>query len=366
MNTSEVVPLNSLSSRPWRVVALESSVILLINIIGVLGNLCLCVAVHRCLTTRGTCTYILIVTLSIADLVVSLVAMPLTVAVLIYGKWFFTNIGCQIQGFLVHLLAFISLQVMSLTAYSRYLRVIKPSRFRTIFTKRRTIAMVLLSCILSTVFLAVLIFSRSSSFVFHPNKALCVLKFRSIFDSKLFTMVTGLVYVIAPATVITVCYSKVFLAIRKHNRTMNDTDGGRPSFDTGSTVQSVVRVSPPATVRNLRADRPPVKAFAIAVEAAHRHTRGATKLSVVEIKITKIIFAIIMAFAICWIPCFAIDLIDTQIDGWLDRRVYLTYTLLAYLSSAVNPLIYGGMFSILKNKCSNWLRSFRRQSTLNK
>lgn len=361
MNNSQVIPLNTLDDRHWRVVAAESAILLIINVTGVLGNLCLCVAVYKGITARGTCTNILIVTLSIADLIVSLVAMPMTAAALISGKWHFTDLGCQIQGFLVHLLTFVSLQVMAITAFSRYLRVIKPSRFQILFTKKKTLGMIMLSFSLSTVFLAFLSFRGRSSFVFHPNKVLCVLKFRSIFDSRLFTLITGIIYVITPAVVIITCYSKIFRAIKRHNRNIKANSlRERLSIDTGSTVQSTTRSSPQATARRLTADTIHQTNLFATPSNTGRNTRFATKLSAIEIKITKTIFALIVAFAVCWIPCFTIDLVDTQLSGWLDRKLYLTYTILAYSSSAVNPLIYGGMVSSFRRKHKlTWLKHLR-------
>ena len=54
-------------------------------------------------------------------------------------------------------------------------------------------------------------------------------------------------------------------------------------------------------------------------------------------------FAIVIAFFLCWIPCIVIDLVDISRDDWFDRRVYLAYTYFAYTSSAINPIIYGIM-----------------------
>ena len=138
----------------------------------------------------------------------------------------------------------------------------------------------------------------------------------------------------------------------------------RSSIDTGSTVHSTIRLSPQAAVRRLNVDTLlGQKNSAVSTSDANRNKCGTSKLSVVEIKITKTVFVLILAFATCWIPCFTIDIIDTQITGWLDRKLYLTYTILAYLSSAVNPLIYGGMASSLKKKRKKWVKDLRRKFT---
>ena len=49
-----------------------------------------------------------------------------------------------------------------------------------------------------------------------------------------------------------------------------------------------------------------------------------------------------MIFSLFWIPIILIDIVDAIQGRWsFPREAYLTYTCLALISSAINPLIYG-------------------------
>ena len=73
--------------------------------------------------------------------------------------------------------------------------------------------------------------------------------------------------------------------------------------------------------------------------------------NVEEAKVTRTLTAVVAAFAFCWLPIGVIDSIDViQGETTLPRQVYLMYGFLVYLSSTVNPFIYG-VFS----------RTFRRE-----
>ena len=60
-----------------------------------------------------------------------------------------------------------------------------------------------------------------------------------------------------------------------------------------------------------------------------------------EAKVTKRLVAVVVGFACCWLPVFVVDNIDmARGEPTLPRQVYLTNSLLIYLSSTINPFIY--------------------------
>lgn len=275
----------------------ETGILLAINILALAGNLLICVAYYRSYKLHSV-TNILIVTLSVNDLLISTAAMPLSAAALCIGKWPFSHIVCKAQGFLAHVLAFLSLEIMALTAVNRYLRVFKPSLFRKIFTRKQTTITVIFASAFTLAFFVGLLFLAKSNIIFHPGKAICVLTFKSISQSRIFTAVSSLLFVILPASIITICYFKVFRSIKQHNH---------------------------------------------AFSTKHQARNAPARLNVVEITVTRTVFTIVAVFFITWIPCFLIDLTDTMYSDNLPRQVYMTYTYLAFASSAANPVIYGVM-----------------------
>lgn len=193
-------------------------------------------------------------------------------------------------------LAFLSLQIMALTAINRYFRVIKPRFYRKVFTPFHTTLMIAVTSVLCFVALASVTFGQHNSFVFHPGKVICVTLHENIFSSQVFTTFSSVAFVFLPACVVIWCYTKVFRAIRRHFRQLASR-----------------RVS----------------------------TVSLNNLTPAEIVVTRTVFAIVLAFFICWIPCIVIDIVDVMRDEWFDRQVYLAYTYFAYTSSAINPFIYG-------------------------
>ena len=113
-------------------------------------------------------------------------------------------------------------------------------------------------------------------------------------------------YVAIPLIIIVVCYTKVFITVRKHNLNFR------------------------SRLRSVRH------------EAANLSQNS--RLSVDEVNVTYILLAIVVGFLTCWIPVLVIDLIDFVNAGWkLKRQVYVSYTCLGWASTALNPIIYGIM-----------------------
>ena len=297
-NVSQGVFPNTLMNRSMGQVAADVGPLFLINLTALFGNTLLCIAFLKNNHLRSA-TNMFVLTLAFSDIVMSLICMPLSEGSLIAGKWIFGDVLCHIQGFLAHFLAFLSLQMMAITAVNRYFRVIKPDLYRKIFSPGYTTLIILSASLLSVGTLGSITFAQHGNlFVFHPGKAICVNLYRSLISTQIYTIFSSVTFVFLPAIVIIWCYSKVFRSIRRHFRGL-----------------------------------------------ATREMSGASSNNInpVEIVVTRTVFAIVLAFFICWIPCIVIDLVDITRDDWFDRRVYLAYTYFAYTSSAINPIIYGIM-----------------------
>ena len=66
------------------------------------------------------------------------------------------------------------------------------------------------------------------------------------------------------------------------------------------------------------------------------------KICVHEMKVTKLLSAIVISFTCCWSPLLVIDGIGMFTGKyWIPREVYMTYTYLGGYSNSVNPVIYG-------------------------
>lgn len=294
-NSLDTVPENTLRSRHLAVKLLEISVLFVITVISLGGNILVCITVYRKKVLR-TITNMFIVALCVADILLAAFAMPLTLGVLIVDYWPFSDTICQIQGFSIHLLVFQSLQIITLTATNRNLNVVRPWLYKRIFTRWKTLLIIIAVSVLTAVVLGILAIFLSSRYVFHPGKAICVMTFPTIDHSFRFTIAFSLLFVAFPTIVIFSCYIRVLRTIRNHRR---EYDASRGEHDSRSV------------------------------------------LSREEVKLSKIIFIIIIGFLFCWLPCVIIDIIDSTRVEWFPRQLYVFYTFLAYTSAVLNPWIYG-------------------------
>ena len=218
--------------------------------------------------------------------------MPLSVATLVQSRWVFGTTVCQLQGFAIFTFAKSSLNTMGIIAISRYFCVVKPARYIVLFRKQRIVlytAAVWCMALIGSV--PPLIF-QTGGYTFQPAKAMCMYPFQT---NIAYTVFIECVFVAAPFTLITFCYAKVFYTVSRSNRVF--TQENNPE--------------------QLRAN-------------------------VEEAKVTKTLALVMVSFALCWLPISIMDYIDAaRGEPTLPRKMYLTYGFLAYLSSTVNPFIYG-------------------------
>ena len=138
--------------------------------------------------------------------------------------------------------------------------------------------------------------AAGKDYVFQPGKFFCFMEAKFTLLVLPFYSFIGI-----SMTILVVCYLRVFKALKIHERTV---------------------------ANNLRAG----------------NTQQAA-LSLEDIKVTKILFATILGFIICWTPVLVIDVVDAFLGTeWvLTRGTYYMYTIFGITSSTINPIIYGVM-----------------------
>ena len=197
------------------------------------------------------------------------------------------------------------------------LRCKTPERYLLLFKKQRAlIYIVIVWCLAFAGSVPPFSFEGKNSFKFQPGKAMCLYTF----ESNLAYSVTLLcLYVAAPLTIIAVSYVKVFRSVSRSNRAF--CPGVNPS--------------------QLRAN-------------------------VEEAKVTRTLVAALFGFACCWLPISVMDTVDAaRGESTIPQQVYLTYGFLIYLSSTINPFIYGIINRQFRREYKALLRKitiFRRQN----
>ena len=269
----------------------ETVVLAVINVVAFFGNLLTCYAVYRNHRLR-TLPNLFVIALAISDILMSTFCMPFTVVTLFHGRWMFGEKFCHFDGFGALTFGLVSMSTMGLIAVSRYYCVVKPEKYIALFKKQRAFLYIAVVWFAALVGSLPPIFIKNGRFEFQPGKAMCLYTFESNIP---YTVFIECVYIAAPFTIITICYSKVFRAVSRSNQVFSQENN----------------------LHQLRTN-------------------------VEEAKVTKTLAAVMVGFTCCWLPISVMDNIDAaRGEHTLPRQAYLTYAFLAYLSTTINPFIYG-------------------------
>lgn len=280
------------------IIFLEALLCLVILITSLVGNILVCMSVYRNQLLR-TNTNLYIIALAVADLLSAIVVMPFTAAVLISGEWIIGSFLCHLQAFTLNFVLYVSPITMALTAFNRYIRIVKPNQYSTIFSRKRSLTMLGCAWALVACYVGIPKLAGLQDYGFIPGYALCHVVHLSDAGSYAHYSTVITLFLISPLAVATVCYLKVSKTIRHHNL-----------------------------------DIAPILQFS--------HAQG--HITVQEIKIRKSLFVLVLAFIVCWIPAWAVAIvIRFQLLISIPRGVQLFCSLSIYMSSAVNPFIYAGM-----------------------
>ena len=297
-----------LKNRSTAVRIVESFFLLLINFTSFSGNLLLGISVIKNPNLRRTVPNMYIITLAVSDFLMSLLGIPFSVASLITGKWPFNNFICQLQGFWILLMCAVSLQTLAVTAVNRYFRVVRSrASYQRIFSLKKTKITIAILWIMA-LFAPLPYVVAGHEFFFHTGKVFCAHNAESLYEGYGAYLV--LVYVAIPLIIIITCYTRVFIAVRKHNLNFRFRIRQRSTNNTRN---------------NTSLDSSGI-------------------LSVEEVNVTYILLVVVISFLTCWTPVLIIDMIDFINGDWkLKRQVYVSYTCFGFASTALNPIIYGIM-----------------------
>ena len=247
-----------LPSRSLPVVITEAGVCIALSITSIIGNSLVCVATHRNSNLRST-TNLYIIALAVSDLLCGIVEMPLASATLIIGRWVFGDALCQFQGSVTEFTYYVTPATLGLTAFNRYVKIVKTSHYKKIFSSQRS--KIRLSCLWLSLALYLLIVRVTNwlRIEFVQSYAVCVFAFPTS-ESQIVHYCTtfGLLFVL-PLFVGIFSYYKIFLKTNEHQH---------------SVVSSLQNGSENGSVTN----------------------------SVREVKLARMLVLVAAGFLCCWIP----------------------------------------------------------------
>ena len=281
--------LREFKSRGKAKVIVESGLYALIVLFLFVGNF-LTLLVMMLNRRMRTIANMFVVSLAVSDLLLGVfLAAPLGIPTFVTSHWQFNDTTCQFQGYLASALCSASIHTLVLMAVNRYYRIVKPTKYRHYFTKKKTLIMILVTWFYSICAPLIYVLLGNKMF-FHPSKFSCFIPIKnSAFLAYGFPLYIGITI-----CVISYCYFRIFTTVRHHNSNFHHP---------GNPISTV---------------------------------------NVEEVKVARTILVIVVFFNLCWIPILTIDFLDTIFQRWIfPPEAYMAYTFLATISSALNPFIYG-------------------------
>ena len=293
-------------------VSFEVALLSIVIIVAIVGNAMILTAIYRftCLQTK---TNAFVVNLALADLLLSVLAMPFTLASSVTYDWVFGDVMCRVHGVFNSLFCEASILTLTFVSLERFVAILYPLRYEEIMTARTTKIMVAYIwgqatfCATST-----FLFSR---FTYIQSEFLCTVDWGY---STSYTLVFAFIFLFIPFSVVSVMYCKILrtaLTQQKKICAMNlgeiaDKEGEKKKGRNGKRKEGF--------------------------QESHRKIKR-------EHKATVMIAIVVGTFCICWIPhAVGVFCIIDPDCHWADSFYTIT-TWLTMLNSAMNSVIYGLM-----------------------
>ena len=128
---------SELKQRSLALNILEPCILVAITMVCLIGNSLTCIAVYRNARLR-TSTNLYLISLAVGDIIHAAIVMPLTVGVLIAGELSYGETVCDLFALFTQFSVYVSPTTMGLTAFNRYVRIVKPQHYSRIFTDARS------------------------------------------------------------------------------------------------------------------------------------------------------------------------------------------------------------------------------------
>nr|XP_015203966.1 PREDICTED: orexin receptor type 1-like [Lepisosteus oculatus]XP_015203967.1 PREDICTED: orexin receptor type 1-like [Lepisosteus oculatus]XP_015203968.1 PREDICTED: orexin receptor type 1-like [Lepisosteus oculatus]XP_015203969.1 PREDICTED: orexin receptor type 1-like [Lepisosteus oculatus] len=335
-------------------------------VVALTGNILVCLAVWRNHHMRTVTNYF-IVNLSLADLLVTAICLPVSLVVDITESWFFGQTLCKVIPYLQTVSVSVSVLTLSFIALDRWYAICHPLMFKS--TARRARNSIVLIWLLSLAIMVpqAVVMETSSMIPELANRTLllsvCEERWGGEVYPRVYHVCFFLVTYLAPLCLMFMAYFQIFRKLwsrqipgasgavsRKWVRGAGSSDDGgqapgveRPSGSAGLVARP--GTAPSAEVKQLRARR----------------------------KTAKMLLVVLLVFSLCYLPISVLNVLK-RVSGVFDNAgdreaIYAWFTFshwLVYANSAANPIIYNflsgkfrGEFKAAFSCCFRGLRRCR-------
>ncbi|NXN36297.1 NMUR2 protein, partial [Rhinoptilus africanus] len=296
----------------------------LIFVVGVVGNFLVCLVILKHRNMKTPTNYYLF-SLAISDLLVLLFGMPLEV----YEMWsnypfLFGSVGCYFKTALFETVCFASILSVTTVSVERYIAILHPFRAKLESTRKRALRTIVVLWVLSVLFALPNTGTHGIMLQYFPNgtlvpgSATCTVVM-PMWIYNCIVQITSFLFYVLPMGVISVLYYLMGLRLK-----------GDRSLE--------------------------VEEMAVNVQRPSRKS------------VTKMLFVLVMVFAICWAPFHIDRLFFSFVVEWTEplanifNLIHVVSGVFFYLSSAVNPIIYNllsqrfrmAFLSVISPRCKHW------------
>ena len=286
---------SELEDRSLSLVILEPAILIVMTTACLIGNVVTCIAVYSNERLR-TSSNLYVITLAISDAINASTVMPLTIGVLITGRWPYGEALCNVHAFFTLFSVYVSPTTMGLTAFNRYVRIVKPGHYSSIFNARQSKIYVAAIWLIVSGYVFIPKLAGWTDYGFIPGYAVCTIVHPTEAMKIAHYCIVVVFFFLLPLGVATFSYYKIFTMVNQHK------------INTNLSIKEECQISAR------------------------------------EIHITKSLAIIVLAFALCWIPFWVVAMMQRFAPHTVvPRNVQLLCPFLLFFSSTINPFIYAGM-----------------------
>ncbi|XP_072030110.1 uncharacterized protein [Amphiura filiformis] len=314
----------------------------LIILIGLIGNLIVCLAITKTPKLRKVVNYF-VLSLAVSDLLVCALVIPLAIYQEVTGQWRMARLTCRLWILCDVLLCTASIWNLCLVSIDRFLAVTQPIKYAKYRTPRNAIFLILSAWFISLVTAVILVFALAKD---GDDTEVCQVEANPIVG-----IITALIAFFIPCIIISLLYIQIFVAIkRKVTRKHSDLaktvayQAAKLARQQSSLSKVIDRQDKSSTADELSADHPSGSAPKSENTLTRRKRRWTVRrmesISIKREMKTAIVLAIVVGVFIgCWLPYFIIYLV-TQWSETDLKTAFQVATWLGWCNSIINPLIY--------------------------
>ena len=354
----------------------EMTILCFICLAAFIGNVSLFLIVYKNPNLR-TITNMFILNLAAADILVSVLSMPVTMVTIVKEYWVFGHTACVVLGYFTILSFIASVMSLGMIAINRYFYIVKWNTYTITFAKTKALLYAAGVWFVS-MFLASPPLFGWAEYRFIPGKSYCFVYWPSNVYFMYF-MIT--VCFFGPLSVMAFSYYNILnftrnlkmkVDVSRDNLTPPPLKQQQKPEKTNKekTAPFIIDLDGDeierAEVEMRNFDNP-----SITVEVYSEADRVKTlqiksqlsssvkwKLSPEEEKMTNTFLLVLALFIICWAPFAMTMFFDVYYPRPLPRVINIVSLLLGYLNSMCNPILYGMRNSAFKQGFVNlysWL-----------